>query len=419
MFIYTVQSGDSLYTISNKYGIAIDRIRLANGLVQTNIVPGQALLIPLSIYTVQSGDTIFTISRMAFVPLQTLMNANPSVNPNALYPGTKIVIPNISNFYISTLGYYALRSPELDQALVNNFAPYATFISLFEYHFSSNGSLNDMDDTAAIQAAWSRRVNPLATITNLTPTGFSTEMSHQVLNNPTTRNALIENIYSLVSTRGYAGVNIDFERVAAEDRDIFSGFLRRLKERLQPEGYWMTIAVPAKTSDDIPWLLGYDYGAIGSVVDLMFIMAYDWHHGTSEAGPVAPITEVRRTIDYALRYVRRDKILIGVPFYGYNWTVPYQPGSVAQALSNQNAVELAMRYQVPIQYSWQYESPYFEYVDETGQRHVVWFEDSRSVSVKMMLIREYVLEGLGAWQLTLGFPEGTWLLTNFFKVKRV
>ncbi|WP_028552786.1 glycoside hydrolase family 18 protein [Paenibacillus sp. UNC451MF] len=419
MFIYIVQPGDSLYTISVKYDIPIDRIRLANGLVRINIVPGQALLIPLSIYKVQPGDSIYTIAQMAYVPLQALINANPSIRPNALYPGMKITIPNISDFYITTLGYYALRSPELDRALVNDFAPYATFISLFEFHFSADGSLNVLDDTAAIQTAWSRRVNPLATITNLTQTGFSTDLTHQVLNNPDARNTLIENIYTIVSTKGYAGVNIDFERVSAEDRDLFSGFLRRLKERLQPEGYWLTIAVPAKTSDDIPWLLGYDYGAIGSVVDLMFIMTYDWHHGTSEAGPVAPINEVRRTIDYALQYVRRDKLLIGLPFYGYNWIVPYQPGSVAQALSNQNAVDLAMRYQVPIQYSQQYKSPFFEYVDENGLRHVVWFEDSRSISEKMLLIREYLLEGLGAWQLTLGFPEGPWLLTKFFRVKRV
>ncbi|WP_079909517.1 glycoside hydrolase family 18 protein [Paenibacillus sp. 32352] len=419
MFIYTVQPGDSLYRISIKYEIDLDRIRLANGLSQTNIVPGQALLIPLNVYTVQPGDSMYSIARMAYVPFQSLINANPSVNPNELMPGMKITIPDISNYYITALGYYALRSPALDQALINDFAPYATFISLFEYHFSSDGSLNFLDDSTAIQTAWSRRVNPLATITNLTETGFSTELTHQVLNNPTARSNLINNIYSIVTTRGYAGVNIDFERVAAEDRDLFSGFLRLLKERLQPEGYWMTIAVPAKTSDDIPWLLGYDYGAIGSVVDLMFIMTYDWHHAASEPGPVAPIDEIRRTIKYSLQYVRRDKLLIGIPFYGYNWEVPYQPGSIAQALSNQSAVELAMRFQVPIQYSTTYQAPYFEYVDENGQQHVVWFEDARSVSMKMLLIREYTLQGVGAWQLTLGFPEGPWLLTNFFRVKRV
>lgn len=46
MFIYTVQQGDSLYRIGSKYSVPVEQIRLANGLNQVNIVPGQALLIP-------------------------------------------------------------------------------------------------------------------------------------------------------------------------------------------------------------------------------------------------------------------------------------------------------------------------------------------------------------------------------------
>ena len=75
----------------------------------------------------------------------------------------------------------------------------------------------------------------------------------------------------------------------------------------------LTIAVPAKTSEDIPWLRGYDYGGIGAVVDFMFIMAYDWHHAGSEPGPVASITEVRRTIEFAIERIPRRKIILGVP----------------------------------------------------------------------------------------------------------
>ncbi len=72
----------------------------------------------------------------------------------------------------------------------------------------------------------------------------------------------------------------------------------------------LTIAVPAKTSDNIPWLRGYDYGGIGSVVNYMFIMAYDWHHAGSEPGPVAPITEIRRTIEFTIAQVPSRKSLL-------------------------------------------------------------------------------------------------------------
>ncbi|KIL42697.1 glycosyl hydrolase family 18 protein [Jeotgalibacillus soli] len=419
MFIYTVKQGDSLFSISSKYNIALDTLRQANGLVETNIVQGQALLIPIYTYIVQPGDSIYSIAQMAYVSVDQLTAANPSINPNALQPGNRITIPDISNYTASTLGYYVVRSPQLDQAVINDFAPYLTYLSLFEYHIYNNGSLSDLNDSLAIETIWSRRVTPLATITNLTETGFSPQLVSQVLNNPATRQTLINNISYLLTIKGYGGANIDFENVLEPDRNLLSGFLTELKQRLAPANQLLTIAVPPKTSEDIPWLQGYDYGAIGSVVDLMFIMAYDWHHGASEPGPVAPINEVRNTIQYALNQMPREKILLGVPLYGYNWTLPYQPGTVAPGISNLEATRLAMRYQSPIQYSEEYQSPFFEYVDDQGQRHIVWFEDARSIARKMLLVREYRLEGLGAWQLTLGFPQGSYLLTKFFRIRKV
>lgn len=53
----------------------------------------------------------------------------------------------------------------------------------------------------------------------------------------------------------------------------------------------------------------------------MFIMAYDWHHAGSEPGPVAPITEIRRTIEFTIAQVPSRKIIIGVPLYGYDWII--------------------------------------------------------------------------------------------------
>lgn len=420
MFIHTVQPGDSLFSISRRYSTSIDQIRAVNGLEITSIVPGQALLIPLYVYTVQPNDTLISIARRAFVPLEQLRVANPSINPYYLQPGMTITIPDISNYLTGTLSFYVVRSPEMDRGLIKNFAPYSSSISLFEYHIAANGDIaNDLNDLAAIEETWRNRVTPLATITNLTPEGFSTEIVHQVLNNPTARTNLVNNIVYLVSRKGYGGVNIDFERVSAQDRDLFTGFLRELRDRFAPEGYTLTIAVPAKTSEEIPWLRGYDYGGIGAVVDFMFIMAYDWHHAGSEPGPVAPITEVRRTIEFAINKVPRRKIILGVPLYGYDWIIPYQSGTIASALSNQGAIDTAMRYQSPIQYAEEYESPFFRYRDQQGQIHEVWFEDVRSMSQKMILVREYGLQAIGAWQLTLGFEPGPWLLRKFFTIKKV
>lgn len=419
MFIHIVQPGESLFSISGRYDSSMDQIRGTNGLAETNIVPGQALLIPLYVYTVQPGDTLITIARKSFVSLEQLSAANPSITPNLLQPGMKLTIPR-TNYLASIIGYYVVRTPELDRDLIRDFAPYSTAISIFEYHIAGNGDIaNTLNDLTAIQTIWSLRVRPIATITNLTPGGFSPELVHQVLNNPAARTNLVNNITYLVTNRGYGGVNIDFERVLAEDRDLYTGFLRELRDRLQPLGRTLTVALPAKTSEEIPWLKGYDYGGIGSVVDFMFIMAYDFHHAGSEPGPVASLPDVRRTIEFAIRNVPRRKIILGVPLYGYDWVIPYRPGSVAPAISNQSAMETAMRFQSPIQYSTEWESPFFRYTDQTGIRHEVWFEDVRSMGAKMLLIHEYGLQGIGAWQLTLGFTPGPWLITKFFNIRKV
>lgn len=420
MFIYTVQSGDSLFTISNQFRIPINQLRSVNGLAGEAIVPGLNLLIPLYEYTVQPGDTLTSIAKRSFVSLQQLRAVNPSINPNLLQPGMQVLIPNISNYLINTFNYYVLRSPELDSLLVSDFSPYSTYISVFEYSIDTNGNFaNQLNDSSAIETAWLNRVTPLVTVTNLTQDGFSTEVVHQVLNNTTSRRRLINNIYDLVSRKGYGGVNIDFELVHENDRDLLTQFLLALKERFEPAGYLLTIAVHAKTNDNIPWLKGYDYGGIGAVVDYMFIMAYDWHHSTSGPGPVAPINEVRNTIEYAITQLPKNKIILGIPLYGYDWQLPYQPGTLATALSNQDAINLAIRYQSPIQYVEEYATPFYRYTDQQGQMHEVWFEDAKSISTKMQLVREYQLHGIGAWQLTLGFAAGPWLLRKFFTVNKV
>lgn len=159
--------GQYVCSFSNRYGISIDQIRLVNGLNETNIVPGQALLIPLYSYIVQPNDTFTGIARKSFLSLEQLTNANPTVNPDAIQSGLRLTIPNISNYYASTLGFYVIRNPELDQALISDFAPYSSFISIFEYRIAANGDIaNTLNDLTAIKTAWNLRVRPLVTVTN-------------------------------------------------------------------------------------------------------------------------------------------------------------------------------------------------------------------------------------------------------------
>ncbi len=418
MFIYTVKTGDSLFSIVSRYQVSMNEIRVVNGLTNTTLVPGQSLLIPTNAYIVQPGDSLYLISQMSLIPVDTLRAAN-RLTSDVLLIGMRLVLPPRTKYPTEDLSFIVPTTPEQDLAIVGSFAPINTYFGIFEYHILEGGNLSTLNDTHLIEEARRNRVAPLATITNLTPAGFSPEVLRQALTSPEIRTKLINNIYSLVTTKNYAGVNIDFERVRAEERDLFSGFLRLLSERLRPAGYYISVAVPPKTSDEIPWLRGYDYAGIGSVVDFMFIMAYDWHETHSQPGPVAPIGEVRSTIEYALRQMPRNKIILGFARYGYDWTMDNGTAISGRAVSVAGAIQTAMRYQVPIQYSSLYQQAFFTYRDEDGKGHTVWFEDPRARAVKLQLVVDYRLRGVGAWQLGLQFPQSAILVEEFLAPKKV
>ncbi|BBO00245.1 glycosyl hydrolase family 18 protein [Sporolactobacillus terrae] len=419
MFVYTVRTGDSLFAISQKFDVPVDTLRSVNGLAATNIVTGQALLVTSDVYTVQPGDSLWTISRMAYVPLSALRQANPGINPDQLSIGQKINLPTIERRVATHFSYSQLRTPALDQSVIANNAPYLTYIALFETHFNWNGDLSPLNDNAAVLAAWRGRVTPVLTVTNLTATGFNSALVQRVLNTPSVQQTLIDNMINMATSSGYGGINIDFEGVLPADRNAFVMFLQALKQRTQSANLNLSIAVPAKTNDDVPWVRGYDYAAIGAIVDQFFIMAYDWHYSGSEPGATAPIQLVRETLEFAASLMDRNKIIMGTPFYGYDWPIPFSAQNPGRAITYQAAIDLAMSEQVPINYSTTDQAAYFYYTDDSGQNRVVWFEDVRSLFAKAQLVYDSRIAGIGSWQINFPMAVYPWVFTHFFQIRKV
>lgn len=124
---------------------------------------------------------------------------------------------------------------------------------------------------------------------------------------------------------------------------------------------------------------------------------------------VAPLNKVRQVIEYALTEIPSEKINLGIPNYGYDWTFPYVRGeSRAVTIGHVEAVQIAIENDVPIQFDETAQSPYFRYSRE-GKEHEVWFEDVRSLQAKFNLLNEYNLKGIGVWQIMRLF-RAMWLL---------
>ena len=123
-------------------------------------------------------------------------------------------------------------------------------------------------------------------------------------------------------------------------------------------------------------------------------------------------------LDYAVSVIPSEKILMGLPNYGYDWTLPFMRGTAAQSLSFSDAIELALRYGAEIQYDEQAQTPYFNYTAD-GQRHVVWFDDPRSIQAKLSLVDEYNLGGVSWWTVNRCYIPAWLEQQNDFEIAKL
>ena len=133
---------------------------------------------------------------------------------------------------------------------------------------------------------------------------------------------------------------------------------------------------------------------------------------------VQPIEEVRKVLSYAVSEMPSGKILMGMPNYGYDWTLPYTRGTAARSIGFMAATELALSYNADILYDEKSQTPYFYYT-ENGTRHVVWFDDPKSVNAKLALVDEFDLAGVSYWTINRCYIPNWLVMQNRFEVVKL
>ena len=424
--IYTVKQGDTLYKIAQNYGVTVNDIVTANGLSRPDdLVIGQSLFIPtnnsmgnMTTYTVMAGDTMYLIARRLGISLDSLIMANPQItDPNRIQIGQVINIPSTKKD-IEVNGY-AIANISTDT--LNKTLPYLTYLSIFSYQVRNDGSLTGLFEENLIASARTQSVAPMMVVTNISDNGFDSNLARTILNNLQIQDRVINNIINIVENKNYAGVNIDFEYLYPEDREAYNTFLRNLKGRLSEINKLLTVAVAPKYRDNQPGILyeAHDYQAIGEIADRVIIMTYEWGYLYGEPMAISPYREVEAVISYAVTRIPSQKILMGMPNYAYNWTLPYKPGTAAQTLTNSKALELALNYGASINFDTRSRAPYFNYKDESGKEHIVWFDDAKSISERLNLVTKYNLAGVSYWTIN-NYNAVNWaVLNSMFRVKKV
>lgn len=424
MEIHVVKKGDSLYSIALQYGVSLSQLMADNQLPDPNrLAVGQTIVVrfPAAVYTVQPGDTLESIAKANDTTVRALLRGNPGLNGRTvIYPGQTLAL-RYKGEKRGTLSVNGYAYPFIDQALLRRELPYLTNLTPFTYGITPEGGLVDLDDQTMIAEAKKMGVAPLMHLSTLTEEGgFSNELSHLVFTDQGVQDRLVENIKNQIRERGYTGLDVDFEYVLPQDAAPYASFIDRLRRELNPLGYQVIVALAPKTSREQRGLLyeGHDYQALGQAANQLLLMTYEWGYTYSAPMAVAPLPNVRRVVEFALGEIPAQKLWLGVPNYGYNWTLPYVKGeSRARSISNQYAVQLAVRYDAAIQYDTTAQTPWFNYRDEEGREHEVWFEDARSIQAKLALIPEYGLYGAGYWNLMRPFPQNWLVLDSEYNIR--
>jgi spore germination protein len=279
------------------------------------------------------------------------------------------------------------------------------------YGLASDGQITTQyvpDQSAAVardlRQLRAKGLRIVPTIANITGGRWSYQPVARMLHSPTLRDEQVAAIVALVVGHNYAGIDIDYENLQADDRQVFTTFVARLAAALHAENRILSVALFAKTTDAgyAPRNVAQDYAAIGRVVDQMRLMAYDYHWAGSAPGPVAPVSWISAVLRYAKTQMPASKIVLGVPLYGYNWSDGQGSG-----LSWRQASQLAVQHHATVRYDTTAQAPWLSYTDSSGHMHTVWFENAASSKAKFALARQAGIAGVYLWMFGSA-DTGTW-----------
>jgi spore germination protein YaaH len=244
--------------------------------------------------------------------------------------------------------------------------------------------------------------------------GFDRPLASAMLRDPKAQERAVMYLAYLAKRDNYVGWQLDLEFIDPADKALYTEFVQRAAARLHRDGRLLSVAVVPRFSDDYPdtraaefrtgeWGAPYDFHALGQAGDFMVLMTYDHHGNSTPPGPVAGHAWMKEALEYAVRRVPSQKLLLGIPFYGRKW-VETASGTSSRSVTYGDISPLLARPGLEMQWDKRWRVPWFQY-REGQELHTVWYDDSRSYQEKLRLVREYKLRGFAAWRLRTEDPQ--------------
>ncbi|WP_027626449.1 cell wall-binding repeat-containing protein [Clostridium lundense] len=334
---------------------------------------------------------------------QSLIKSNmDSVSSFKILGGTSVISDKLVQAILfgkkTVLGYSTYYYPG-DNSSYKSLVDYASLIdeiAIDTYNVDSLGNITGTVPYNQLNYANDNKITTYAMVSN----NFNGDTAKTLLENSNNRHRFINNILEVVKVNNHKGVNIDLEGIYYYDRNYFTTFMSELYSILHSQGFLVTVAIPAKTWDNIndAWNGAYDYDKIGRFTDKAILMTYDEHWTGGASGAIASIGWVQKVINYAVGVIPRDKIVLGLAAYGYDWTLNEAEG---KAYSINEVYNIVSQNYSQIKWDTTSQSPYFNYTDSLGVYHTLWFENSTSISYKLDIVNDYNLCGVSIWRLGL------------------
>ncbi|SHH94479.1 Spore germination protein YaaH [Sporobacter termitidis DSM 10068] len=225
------------------------------------------------------------------------------------------------------------------------------------------------------------------------------------------REKLAQSLVEAVRRYDLDGVNIDIENVTVNERAAYVDFVKTLRELLEP-GKTIAVSVAANPwGASAGWQGSYDYAGLGEYCDYLMVMGYDEHYYGGPAGPVSSYSFLDKSLSYAVSVVPKEKVVLGLPFYGRIWS---NRGGFPNGygLTNPQIAKLVKNYGGAVSFDTASQST--KAVITVGPRGVkpivggqalaagtytIWYESEQSIKAKLALVNKYDIKGTGSWAL--------------------
>ena len=246
---------------------------------------------------------------------------------------------------------------------------------------------------------------------------FDKAGAHNLVGSEKAQDLMIASLIAACKRNGYDGFQLDLENIGYPDRDAFSAMVKRIADGMHAQHLQLQIAVvpnapgyPGHT-DFSRWIFNdwrgvFDLQALAKSVDLLCLMTYDEHTRWTPPGPVGGWLWTKENLDYALQYVPREKLSLGVALYGYHWyagdpgvnNADQKPNITADYIGGEDVKTLRQTYKANEQWDPQDHVAFFWfYKDQT--REWIFYTEKHGFTDRYNLAKEEHLQGICMWVL--------------------